>query len=199
MSLWTPSHKSNRISHSITGSMLQMGDMLVPHVEAVIMATDKVGLAVLQKAKCFDCYSTWHEAKMKGEIAASSAMLKANYNLDAFLPPYQNVNWQDKRAWPCAASHRPQQHQDPGSRAGLLTNIVEVSLLLCVNQQHGMTCSCKCCVWFTLADLCKHTLDSTWIKGRLLMAVKLSPVLYAGMAQLQMLHGSCHCTHRTRI
>lgn len=103
----------------------QTGDHLVPHVEAVIMATDKVGLAVLQQAKCFDCYSTWHEAKMKGEIAASSAILKANYNLDAFLPPYQNVNWQDKRSWPCATTHRPQQHQDPGSKAGLLTNIVE--------------------------------------------------------------------------
>lgn len=108
---------------------MQTGDLVVPHVEAVIMATDKVGLAVLQQAKCFDCYSTWHEAKMKGEIAASSAILKANYNLDAFLPPYQNVNWQDKRSWPCATTHRPQQHQDPGSKAGLLTNIVEVSPL----------------------------------------------------------------------
>lgn len=107
---------------------MQPGEMLVPHVEATIMATDRKGLDVLQKAKCFDCYSTMHEAKMKGEIAASSAILKANYNLDAFLPPYQNVNWQDKRAWPCTGTHMPQQHKDPGSAAGLLTNIVEVSL-----------------------------------------------------------------------
>jgi hypothetical protein len=40
----------------------------MPHVEATVMATDTVGLQVLQKAKCFDCYATWHEAKMKGEV-----------------------------------------------------------------------------------------------------------------------------------
>ena len=41
---------------------------LMPYVEATLMATDTVGLQVLQKAKCFDCYATWHEAKMKGEV-----------------------------------------------------------------------------------------------------------------------------------
>lgn len=40
----------------------------MPYVEATVMATDAVGLQVLQKAKCFDCYATWHEAKMKGEV-----------------------------------------------------------------------------------------------------------------------------------
>jgi len=41
---------------------------LMPYVEATVMATDTVGLQVLQKAKCFDCYATWHEAKMNGEV-----------------------------------------------------------------------------------------------------------------------------------
>lgn len=130
----------HRKAFAILSLAMQAGNMLVPHVEATIMATDRVGLGVLQKAKCFDCYSTWHEAKMKGEIAASSAILKANYNLDAFLPPYQNVNWQDKRAWPCAATHMPQQQQDQRSGTGLLTNIVEVGLsfqMTCVIPVHA--------------------------------------------------------------
>ena len=36
------------------------------------MATDLVGLEVLQNARCFDCYATWHEAKMKGELQSQA-------------------------------------------------------------------------------------------------------------------------------
>ena len=83
----------------------------VPHVEATLMATDTIGLGVLQKAKCFDCYATWHEAKMKGEMAASAAMLEAGYNLDSINSSSQGLNWRDKSQWPCAKTvrQRPQE------------------------------------------------------------------------------------------
>ncbi|KAL0026217.1 hypothetical protein WJX77_002931 [Trebouxia sp. C0004] len=94
---------------------------LMPHVEATVMATDTVGLQVLQKAKCFDCYATWHEAKMKGELAASAAVLDAGYNLDCFNPPNQGVNWRDKSAWPCAKTVR--QHPQQAANSALASHV----------------------------------------------------------------------------
>lgn len=90
------------------------------------MATDTTGLEVLQNAKCFDCYATWHEAKMKGEVAASAAILDAGYNIDCFNPPHQGVNWRDKRAWPCAKTVR-QHPQDTDNE--FLSTDVEVGRL----------------------------------------------------------------------
>ena len=55
----TPRHQAN--------SFDDLQDF-IPHVEATLMATDTAGLEVLQNARCFDCYATWHEAKMKGEL-----------------------------------------------------------------------------------------------------------------------------------
>ncbi|KAL0031376.1 hypothetical protein WJX79_007386 [Trebouxia sp. C0005] len=94
---------------------------LMPYVEATVMATDTVGLQVLQKAKCFDCYATSHEAKMKGELAASAAVLDAGYNLDCFNPPNQGVNWRDKSAWPCAKTVR--QHPQEAANSALASHV----------------------------------------------------------------------------
>ncbi|KAL0049041.1 hypothetical protein WJX82_004927 [Trebouxia sp. C0006] len=94
---------------------------MMPYVEATLMATDTVGLQVLQKAKCFDCYATWHEAKMKGELAASAAVLDAGYNLDCFNPPNQGVNWRDKSAWPCAKTVR--QHPQEAANSALASHV----------------------------------------------------------------------------
>lgn len=58
--------------HSVHVLLLQD---LMPYVEATVMATDTVGLQVLQKAKCFDCYATSHEAKMKGEVLVPACCL----------------------------------------------------------------------------------------------------------------------------
>lgn len=169
---------------------VQNGDMLVPHVQSTIMATDKVGLKVLQRAKCFDCYSTWHEAKMKGEVAASSAMLKASYNLDSFLPPYQNVNWQDKRSWPCATTNQPNGHPDPGSAAGLLTNIVEVSsetvhsLKLCCNTAAILRNAC------CLVLCCNFAMQDVWQGLEILGMLNLSHA-----CKLQIASWWCHACH----
>ena len=104
-----------------SANMLSAGlQDFLPHVQATLMATDTIGLEVLQNA-------TWHEAKMKGEIAASSAILDAGYNLDCFNPPYQGVNWRDKRAWPCAKTVR--QHPQEAAADAFSTH-VEVSLQL---------------------------------------------------------------------
>ena len=97
-----------------------------PHVEATLMATDTTGLAVLQKAKCFDCYATWHEAKMKGEMAASAAVLEAGYNMDCVNASYQGVNWRDKSQWPCAKTVRQHPHEEDSAALGH----VEVCLLM---------------------------------------------------------------------
>lgn len=51
--------------------------LVVPHVESSVMATDLAGLKVIQEAGCFDCFTTWREAKVKGEVAASAAILQA--------------------------------------------------------------------------------------------------------------------------
>ncbi len=51
--------------------------LVVPHVESSVMATDLAGLKVLQEAGCFECFTTWREAKVKGEVAASAAILQA--------------------------------------------------------------------------------------------------------------------------
>lgn len=51
--------------------------LVVPHVESSVMATDLAGLKVIQEAGCFECFTTWREAKVKGEVAASAAILQA--------------------------------------------------------------------------------------------------------------------------
>lgn len=51
--------------------------LVVPHVESTVMATDLAGLKLIQDAGCFECFTTWREAKVKGEVAASMAILQA--------------------------------------------------------------------------------------------------------------------------
>ena len=57
--------------------------LVVPHVETSVMATDLAGLKLIQDAGCFDCFTTWREAKVKGEVAASIAMLQARTSCQA--------------------------------------------------------------------------------------------------------------------
>ena len=96
---------------------------VLPHVESTLMATDQVGLKLIQDAGCFECHPTWREAKVKGEAAASAAILQAGYNLDCLMLRYQNVNWQDSSKWRCGNMIAP--HQE-GTYDGTSLNPLEV-------------------------------------------------------------------------
>lgn len=97
--------------------------LVLPHVESTLMATDRVGLNLMQEAGCFECYSTWREAKVKGEVAGSAAILQAGYNLDCLMLRYQDVNWQDNTKWRCGSMVAP--HQE-GTYDGTSLNPLEV-------------------------------------------------------------------------
>lgn len=98
--------------------------LVLPHVESTLMATDQVGLKLLQEAGAFECYSTWREAKVKGEVAASAAILKDGYNLDCLMLRYQGIDWQDNSKWRCGNMISP--HQE-GTYDGTSLNPLEVN------------------------------------------------------------------------
>lgn len=98
--------------------------LVLPHVESTLMATDQVGLKLLQEAGAFECYPTWREAKVKGEVAASAAILKGGYNLDCLMLRYQGIDWQDSSKWRCGSMISP--HQE-GTYDGTSLNPLEVS------------------------------------------------------------------------
>ncbi len=52
--------------------------LVLPHVETTVMATDLAGLKIIRDAGCLECFTTWREAKVKGEVAASAAILQAS-------------------------------------------------------------------------------------------------------------------------
>lgn len=60
--------------------------LVVPHVESTVMATDLAGLKLIQDAGCFECFTTWREAKVQGEVAASMAVLQARAHFLHSLP-----------------------------------------------------------------------------------------------------------------
>lgn len=106
---------------------------VLPHVESTLMATDRVGLKLMQEAGCFECHSTWREAKVKGEVAGSAAILQAGYNLDCLMLRYQGVNWQDNTKWRCGNMISP--HQE-GTYDGTSLSPLEVMF---VKVKHGPT------------------------------------------------------------
>lgn len=99
--------------------------LVLPHVESSLMATDREGLKLLKDAGCFECHSTWREAKVKGEVAASAAILQAGSNLDCLMLRYQGVDWQDRAKWRCGNMIAP--YQD-GNYDGTSLNPLEVRL-----------------------------------------------------------------------
>lgn len=99
--------------------------LVLPHVESTLMATDQVGLKLLQDAGSFECYPTWREAKVKGEVAASAAILNGGYNLDCLMLRYQDIDWKDNSKWRCGNMIAP--HQE-GTYDGTSLNPLEVSL-----------------------------------------------------------------------
>lgn len=98
--------------------------LVLPHVESTLMATDQVGLKLLQDAGSFECYPTWREAKVKGEVAASAAILNGGYNLDCLMLRYQDIDWKDNSKWRCGNMIAP--HQE-GTYDGTSLNPLEVS------------------------------------------------------------------------
>ena len=135
------------------------------------MATDTIGLEVLQKAKCFDCYATWHEAKMKGEMAASAAMLEAGYNLDCINPPYQGVNWRDKSQWPCAKTVR-QHPQEESAALGHVQVCHPLVLRCCIAVEWARLCYLRSSR--SICSLC----DNQWDQQSFPVAVRLHQSSY---------------------
>ena len=98
--------------------------LVLPHVESTLMATDQVGIKLLQEAGAFECYPTWREAKVRGEVAASAAILKDGYNLDCLMLRYQGIDWKDNSKWRCGNMISP--HQE-GTYDGTSLNPLEVN------------------------------------------------------------------------
>lgn len=79
-----------------------------PHVQSYVVATDQVGLGLLQgDGDVLKCYTDIHDAIWYAEIGSSAAILDAGYNIDALMLRYQGVDWRDKANWGCNAGINP--------------------------------------------------------------------------------------------
>lgn len=79
-----------------------------PHVQSYVVATDQVGLGLLQaEGDVLKCYTDIHDAIWYAEIGSSAAILDAGYNIDALMLRYQGVDWRDKATWGCNAGINP--------------------------------------------------------------------------------------------
>jgi hypothetical protein len=76
-----------------------------PHIQSYVVATDRIGLDILFKAGVFDCHADFKDAVLKGEIAASTAILNAGYGIDCLMLRYQGVDWAE--ATKTAVAGRP--------------------------------------------------------------------------------------------
>lgn len=78
------------------------------HVQAYLVATDQVGLAVLrQDGNVLRCHPTAAEAMWHSEVGATSAILRAGYNLDCLMLRYAGVDWRDSSFAKCNAGESP--------------------------------------------------------------------------------------------
>mmetsp|Transcript_669 Transcript_669/g.1942 ORF Transcript_669/g.1942 Transcript_669/m.1942 type:complete len:501 (-) Transcript_669:495-1997(-) len=94
------------------------------HVQSYAVATDQVGLEVLQKdGSVFKCHATLGDAVWNSEIGASSAILRAGYNLDCLMLRYAGVDWRDPAFANCNAGENPYKEN---SFDGVSLNPLEV-------------------------------------------------------------------------
>ncbi len=82
-----------------------------PHVQSYLLVTDFVGLSLLIKPSnttgIFDCYSTAGEVIVNGEIAASTRILEAGYNIGSLQTKYQDWDFSIRENRQCNKYRNP--------------------------------------------------------------------------------------------
>lgn len=63
------------------------------HVQSMVLATDRVGLAVLWKAGTLDCARDRDDAILRYELGASAQIMARGYSVDCLMLRYRGVDW----------------------------------------------------------------------------------------------------------
>lgn len=72
-----------------------------PHVQSYVVATDRIGLTVLEQTSgVFDCWKKMGDVVVHSEIGASRAILNAGYAIDSLMAKYVNT---PSKTWTSAA------------------------------------------------------------------------------------------------
>eukprot|EP00884_Botryococcus_braunii_P008291 jgi/Botrbrau1/17463/Bobra.0054s0050.1 len=123
----TPFTERLRGAVKLVGSTINCGGAYLhaptPHVQSYISATDVEGLAILLEEGVFACRSELGEVVVKGELAASTVILAAGYNIDCLLLRYQGLDWREAGAQHCNEQLNPIQE---GLYDGISINPLEV-------------------------------------------------------------------------
>ncbi|KAK9787128.1 hypothetical protein WJX73_004056 [Symbiochloris irregularis] len=73
-----------------------------PHVQSYFMATDQVGLKILQSAQnVFKCYEEMWDTIYYSEVGSSLAILNAGYTIDSLMLRYKGLDWRNQTNWSC--------------------------------------------------------------------------------------------------
>ncbi|DBB06321.1 TPA: hypothetical protein ACH3X1_011892 [Trebouxia sp. C0004] len=126
-----------------------------PHVQSYVLATDQIGLQVLQQdGQVFACFDNLHDTIYFAELGSSLAVLKAGYNIDSLMMRYQGVDWRDKANWKCNAGFSPyaENHYDGLSIEPLEAVFVKVKSYLLDLQWTGPSKAVKFDQWQTARD-----------------------------------------------
>lgn len=85
------------------------GFIVHPYVSAYLMATDRVGINLMNATEpnVFHCWHGELDIQRYGVIAATESVLQANYNFDVLMLKYQGVDWRDASKWACNARIDP--------------------------------------------------------------------------------------------
>ncbi|KAK9816513.1 hypothetical protein WJX72_001363 [[Myrmecia] bisecta] len=80
----------------------------IAHVQSYVIATDQVGLKVLQdNGEVFKCYTDMDDTIFNSELGSSLAIYEAGYSVDSLMLRYQGVDWSDRSNWQCNAGLNP--------------------------------------------------------------------------------------------
>ena len=126
-----------------------------PHVQSYVLATDQVGLGILQRdGNVFACFEDLHDTIYYAELGSSLAVLEAGYNIDSLMLRYQGVEWRDKANWKCNAGFSPyaENHYDGLSIEPLEAVFVKVKSYLLDLQWTGPSKAVKFDQWQTARD-----------------------------------------------
>lgn len=109
-----------------------LGERINPHLQSYLLATDTVGLGVLQKENVFRCYKRYTEVIYFGEVGASLAILQAGYNIHSAMLRYKEVDWRNRDTWNCNRGTSP---IIPGQNDGISIDPLEVMFVKVKEKQ----------------------------------------------------------------
>ena len=72
-----------------TGGSSKPGTRCVPHVQSMVLATDNVGIRILEEAGVFECHSSLSHVVYYSEIGSSKAIFDAGYDIGSLLLKYE--------------------------------------------------------------------------------------------------------------